>query len=49
MKEYVGGCHCGEVKFKFNSDQALKFGNVIALYAKYMVTNISLSSMMILK
>ena len=24
MKEYVGGCHCGEVKFKFNSDQAVE-------------------------
>jgi hypothetical protein len=24
MKEYVGGCHCGEVKFKFNSEQAVE-------------------------
>ena len=24
MKEYFGGCHCGEVKFKFNSNESIE-------------------------
>ena len=24
MKEYLGGCHCGEIKFKFYSEESVE-------------------------